>query len=145
MPEALAPGWDRDRIAAPITRRGRRRASTARCAEIYREEAFAAAGLGPATRLPVAAEVHETSLAFFVHPTLGDADIDDTIAAVAQGDRGGEPMSDRETSSRASARPAGSGTRVLVALDAAVVVVATVVAYYARFEGVVPAGLRAVA
>ncbi len=35
----------------------------------------------PATRLPGAAEVHETSLAFLVHPTLGDAEIDDAIAA----------------------------------------------------------------
>jgi dTDP-4-amino-4,6-dideoxygalactose transaminase len=40
------------------------------------------AGLGPAARLPGAALAHETSLAFFVHPTLSDGDIDDVIAAV---------------------------------------------------------------
>ena len=40
------------------------------------------AGLGPAERLPGAARAHETSLAFFVHPTLADGDIDDVIAAV---------------------------------------------------------------
>ena len=56
--------------------------------------------------------------------------------------RADEPRRQR---SRASAPRAASGTRVLVALDAAVIVVATVAAYYARFEGVVPARLRAVA
>ncbi|MDZ4168503.1 MAG: DegT/DnrJ/EryC1/StrS aminotransferase family protein [Coriobacteriia bacterium] len=80
-PDALAPGWSRDRIATAITAEGVM-AQYGGCAEIYREEAFASAGLAPAHRLPVAAEVHETSLAFLVHPTMGDADIDDTITAV---------------------------------------------------------------
>ena len=52
------------------------------CAEIYREEAFVSSGFAPSHRLPVAAEVHDTTLAFLIHPTLGDAEIDDTIAAV---------------------------------------------------------------
>ena len=81
VPDALAPGWDRDRITAAITAEGVV-AQYGGCAEIYREEAFVSAGLAPSHRLPVAAEVHETSLAFLVHPTLGDAEIDDTIAAV---------------------------------------------------------------
>jgi dTDP-4-amino-4,6-dideoxygalactose transaminase len=80
-PDALAPGWDRDRIARAILAEGVP-VQYGTCAEIYREQAFADAGYAPAERLPGAAQAHETSLAFFVHPTLGDADIDDTIAAV---------------------------------------------------------------
>ncbi len=80
-PEVLAPGWDRDRIARAIAAEGVP-CQYGTCAEIYRERAFIDAGLGPADRLPNAAAVHETSLAFFVHPTLGESDIDDTVAAV---------------------------------------------------------------
>ena len=80
-PDALAPGWDRDRVLAAIKAEGVP-VQYGSCAEIYREEAFVAAGLGPAERLPGAARAHETSLAFFVHPTLADSDIDDVIAAV---------------------------------------------------------------
>lgn len=82
-PSALAPGWDRDRIIAAIAAEGVP-VQYGTCAEIYREHAFAAAGLGPAERLPVAAEIHETSIAFLVHPSLIEADVDDTIAAVAK-------------------------------------------------------------
>jgi len=82
-PERLAEGWDRDRITAAITAEGVP-CQYGSCAEIYREQAFAAAGLGPDVRLPGAAELHETAIAFFVHPTLGDAEIDDAIAAVTK-------------------------------------------------------------
>jgi dTDP-4-amino-4,6-dideoxygalactose transaminase len=81
VPEALATGWDRDRIAAAISAEGVP-CLYGSCAELYREEAFARAGFGPPARLPNAARVHEMSLAFLVHPTLQDGDIDDTIAAV---------------------------------------------------------------
>lgn len=80
-PERLQPGWNRDRITAAIATEGVP-VQYGSCAELYREAAFASAGLGPTGRLPGAAEVHETSIAFFVHPTLGDRDIDDTVAAV---------------------------------------------------------------
>jgi len=80
-PGGLAEGWNRDRILKAIAAEGVP-VQYGTCAEIYREAAFAAAGLGPAERLPVASEVHETSIAFFVHPTLQDTDIDDTAAAV---------------------------------------------------------------
>ncbi len=80
-PEALADGWDRDRVLQAIIAEGVP-VQYGACAEIYREEAFARAGLAPAERLPGAARAHETSIAFFVHPTLGDSDIDDTVAAV---------------------------------------------------------------
>lgn len=81
--EDLAQGWDRDRIARAVTAEGVL-CQYGSCAEIYRERAFVAAGLGPAERLPVAAELHETSLAFLVHPTLTLVDIDDTARAVAK-------------------------------------------------------------
>jgi dTDP-4-amino-4,6-dideoxygalactose transaminase len=50
------------------------------CGEIYLEKAFD--GIRPESRLRVAKELGETSLAFLVHPTLSDDDIRDTISAV---------------------------------------------------------------
>jgi len=82
-PEALAPGWDRDRVMAAVSAEGVG-CFYGSAAEIYREEAFALAGLRPAAPLPGAARAHETSLAFLVHPTLTDTDIDDMAAAVAK-------------------------------------------------------------
>jgi len=81
-PEALAAGWSRDRIMAEVNTAG------VPCfagsgAEIYREKAFADAGLAPPQRLPAAVELGETALMFLVHPTLAEADIDRTIAVVA--------------------------------------------------------------
>lgn len=55
---------------------------TGTCSEIYREKAFALAGLELDARLPVAKELGETSMMFPVHPTLTTAHIDmiaDTI------------------------------------------------------------------
>ncbi|HEX7525875.1 MAG TPA: DegT/DnrJ/EryC1/StrS aminotransferase family protein [Gaiellaceae bacterium] len=80
-PAELAGGWDRDRVLFAIAAEGVP-VQYGACAELYREEAFVLAGLGPGHRLPGAARAHETSLAFFVHPTLADSDIDDVIAAV---------------------------------------------------------------
>ena len=80
-PESLRPGWDRDRVAAAVSAEGVP-AGYGSCAEIYRERAFTAPGLGPAQRLPGAARAHETSLALLVHPTLTERDIDDTAEAV---------------------------------------------------------------
>lgn len=80
-PDQLAEGWTRDRVAAAISAEGVP-CSYGSCAEIYREQAFVGAGLGPADRLPGAARAHETSLAFLVHPTLSERDMDDTAAAV---------------------------------------------------------------
>jgi dTDP-4-amino-4,6-dideoxygalactose transaminase len=80
-PDTLAPGWDRDRIARAILAEGVP-VQYGTCAEIYREQAFADAGYAPAERLAGAAQAHDASLAFFVHPTLGERDIDDTVAAI---------------------------------------------------------------
>jgi hypothetical protein len=79
-PKALRDGWDRDRIIRAITAEGTP-CQYGGCAEIYRERAFAGAGLRPPNRLPSASRAHETSIAFFVHPTLSENDIADTIAA----------------------------------------------------------------
>ena len=59
VPDALASGWDRDRILRAISAEGVA-VQYGSCAEIYREDAFVSAGSRPASRLPGAAEVHET-------------------------------------------------------------------------------------
>jgi len=73
-PEQLAPGWDRDRIVEAINAEGVP-CSGGICSEIYREKAFAAGGLAPSERLPVARALGETSLMFPVHPTLSETDV----------------------------------------------------------------------
>ncbi|MRS11754.1 MAG: DegT/DnrJ/EryC1/StrS aminotransferase family protein [Actinobacteria bacterium] len=77
---ALASGWTRDRVLEAIVAEGVS-VQYGTCAEIYRESAFADAGLGPAGRLPGAMAAHESSIAFFVHPTLTARDLDDTARA----------------------------------------------------------------
>lgn len=78
-PERLRLGWDRDRVMTAIEAEGVS-CFVGSCPEIYREEAFR--GHRPAHRLKVAEELGETGLAFLVHPTLAESDIDDTITAV---------------------------------------------------------------
>ena len=81
--DRLSEGWDRERIGAAIAAEGVP-VQYGTCAEIYREPAFEAAGLAPARCLPGAAAAHESSVAFFVHPTLGEAEMDDTAAAIRE-------------------------------------------------------------
>lgn len=81
-PERLAPGWDRDRIMTAVEAEGVPCFQGA-CAEIYLEKAFDSVGR-PAERHPVARKLGETSLMLLVHPTLGDAAIKDTVAAVTK-------------------------------------------------------------
>ena len=73
-PDALADGWSRDRIVDAITARGVP-AFQGTCAEVYRERAFDGTGLRPATPLPVAHELGETSLMFLTHPSLSPDDV----------------------------------------------------------------------
>jgi dTDP-4-amino-4,6-dideoxygalactose transaminase len=80
---ALAEGWTRNRVIAAIAAEGVP-CFFGSCAEIYREQAFTAAGLGPATRLPGARAADETSIAFLTHPTLTRADMEDVAAAAAK-------------------------------------------------------------
>ena len=82
-PERLRPGWDRDRILAEIVAAGVPCFSGS-CPEIYREQAFAAAGLAPPAPLPVARQLGETSLMFLVDHTLDADDMAATVAAVGQ-------------------------------------------------------------
>ncbi len=79
--ERLPPGTTRSGLVAELQRRGVP-CNLGSCSEIYREQAFAAAGLAPAQPLPVAGELGETAIAFMVHPSLQPVDIE-RIAALA--------------------------------------------------------------
>ena len=79
----LAPEWDATRIIESINAEGVPCYSGS-CSEIYRERAFTDRGWGPAERLEVAQRLGETSLMFMLHPTLGEAEMADTIDAVAK-------------------------------------------------------------
>jgi dTDP-4-amino-4,6-dideoxygalactose transaminase len=82
-PERLAPGWTSLRVLQAIAAEGIPCQQGA-CSEIYRERAFVEAGFAPARRLPIAARLAETSLAFLVHPTLDESDMRDCARAVAK-------------------------------------------------------------
>ena len=75
--EALAKGWDRDRIMNEIALRGVPCFSGS-CSEVYLEKAFINLGLSPKQRLPVAKELGETSLMFLAHPTLAVEEVNKT-------------------------------------------------------------------
>lgn len=76
-PNALKPGWTRDRVVNEISSKGVPCFSGS-CSEIYLEKAFDGTDLRPAKRLPVARELGETSLMFLVHPTLSVNDMQRT-------------------------------------------------------------------
>ncbi len=82
-PEQLAEGWDRDRIQQEIVEAGVPCFSGS-CSEVYLEKAFDGTDWRPEQRLPVARELGETSLMFLVHPTLTEAEIDRTCAALTE-------------------------------------------------------------
>ena len=82
-PENLASGWDRDRIAAEITNAGVP-CFQGSCSEVYREKAFEDSRLAPPQRLPAAMELGDTSLAFLVHPTLTNAEIEKTAETAVE-------------------------------------------------------------
>lgn len=75
----LRSGWTRDEIIRVASEQGAP-IGCGSCGEIYREKAFT--GLAPSARLPIASRLHETSLAFLVHPTLDDRAIDAMTAIV---------------------------------------------------------------
>jgi hypothetical protein len=78
-PDKLKEGWSRDRILDAVNAEGVP-CFVGSCSEVYLEKAFGE--VRPKHRLPVARELGETSLAFLVHPTLKEADIDDVCIAV---------------------------------------------------------------
>jgi len=71
----LKPGWDRDRIMNTLSARGVPCFSGI-CPEIYREQAFANAGLVYEYPLENAKQLGETSLMFLVHPTLTEEEVE---------------------------------------------------------------------
>lgn len=81
-PEMLKSDWDRDRIMASINALGVPCYSGS-CSEIYLEKAFDGTGWRPASPLPVAHELGETSLMFLVQPTLERQHIDQTCDAIS--------------------------------------------------------------
>lgn len=73
-PRHLQPGWSRDRIVEAAIAAGLPCLSGI-CPEIYREQAFVRAGIGPAQPLPVAQELGQTSVMFPCDPTLRPSDM----------------------------------------------------------------------
>lgn len=80
-PEELKEGWTRDRIVEEVTARGVPLFQGS-CSEVYRERAFDGTPFQPPQRLPVAAELGETSLMFLTHPTLSEDDVERIVEAV---------------------------------------------------------------
>lgn len=76
-PEYLAEGWTRDRIIDEISAQGIP-CYRGSCSEVYMEKAFEGSGFRPQEHLPVARDLGETSLTFFVHPTLTLEEIEKT-------------------------------------------------------------------
>ena len=79
-PQALRSNWNRDRVMMEVTSRGVP-CSVGSCSEVYLEKAFSSADM-PASRLPVARALGESSLAFLVHPTLGDEEMQYAVSVV---------------------------------------------------------------
>ena len=82
-PEALAPGWTRNRIIEAIASEGVP-CFHGSASEVYLERAFDGTGWRPPERLPMARELGETSLAFLVHPTLTDQEVQKTCDVIHQ-------------------------------------------------------------
>jgi dTDP-4-amino-4,6-dideoxygalactose transaminase len=70
-PEALKPGYDRDRIVAAMNAAGVP-CFTGSCSEVYLEKCFTDLGLQPQERLPVARRLGETSIALLVDPAQSE-------------------------------------------------------------------------
>jgi dTDP-4-amino-4,6-dideoxygalactose transaminase len=82
-PDRLRDGESRDSILARAHAEGLPCFSGS-CPEIYREQAFVAAGLVPPAPLPVARALGETSLVLAVDPTLTPDEVAATGAALAR-------------------------------------------------------------
>lgn len=79
--ERLKPGWTQARVIEAVAAEGVP-CFAGSCSEIYREQAFVRAGLGPRAPLPNARALGETSLMLLVHPTLHERDMRDASTAV---------------------------------------------------------------
>lgn len=81
-PERLRSEWNQLRVIEAVMAEGVPCFSGS-CSEIYREQAFVSAGWTQ-DPLPVARALSETSLCFLVHPTLAEAEMLDTAAALSK-------------------------------------------------------------
>jgi dTDP-4-amino-4,6-dideoxygalactose transaminase len=81
VPKYLKDGWTRDRIVDEINAKGVP-CFQGSCSEVYLEKAFDDTGWRPDKCLSNAKELGETSLMFLVHPTLTEANMNKTRAAV---------------------------------------------------------------
>lgn len=79
----LQAGWDRDHIVAEISKRGVP-CFQGSCSEVYLEKAFDGTHLRPASPLPQARALGETSMMWLVHPTLSDAEIQKTVDVIGE-------------------------------------------------------------
>jgi len=79
--DKLKSGWNRNRIEEAIVAEGIP-CFFGSCSEIYREKAFDSLSVKPHKPLPVSHGMEEKSLAFLVHPTLGEREMRDTCQAV---------------------------------------------------------------
>jgi len=82
-PEMLRAEWNIERVLDALATEGIP-CSAGACSEIYLEQAFVRAGLGPKQPLPTASRLASTSLMFMLHPGLTGEDMRDTCAAVAK-------------------------------------------------------------
>lgn len=82
-PDNLAAGWSRDRIVEAINAEGVP-CYQGSCSEVYLEKAFDETGWRPASRLPVARELGETSLMMLVHPNLLPEEMAHAAASAAK-------------------------------------------------------------
>lgn len=80
-PEGLQPDWSRDRIILELNNKDVPCLSGT-CSEVYLEKAFEGTGLRPEKRLPIAAELGDTSLCLLVHPTITEAEMDRVCSIV---------------------------------------------------------------
>lgn len=82
-PAGLKNGWDRDRLVKEMMMAGVQ-VLHGTCPEVYLEKAFDGTGYRPEKRLPVARDLGETSLMFLTHPTMGDAELEQSMVEIAR-------------------------------------------------------------
>jgi len=70
-PELFSLDWNRERVIEAIIQKGYP-AFTGSCSEIYLEKSFKKLGFAPTKRLVNAKNLGETSIAFLVHPTISE-------------------------------------------------------------------------
>ncbi|MEQ1936037.1 MAG: DegT/DnrJ/EryC1/StrS family aminotransferase, partial [Fimbriimonadaceae bacterium] len=77
----LKDGWTRERVCDTISERGVW-CQVGSCSEIYLEKAFDGTGYRPASRLPIARDMGESSVCLLVHPTLSEENVNEMADVV---------------------------------------------------------------